>query len=62
MVLWHFDGRFPVNQNHYQAHVHTGMFLGRLIENNLVSNEFKNNYVEELKKCKQQILTGANIY
>ncbi|MBC7650345.1 MAG: hypothetical protein H7101_01195 [Deinococcales bacterium] len=38
------------------------MFLGRLIENDLISDEFKNNYVEEFKKCNQQILTGANIY
>ncbi len=59
---WHFEGKFPANLNHYQAYVHTGMFLGWLIENDLVSDEFKNDHSDEIEQFKQQLLTGAKIY
>jgi hypothetical protein len=59
---WHFGGEFPEDLEDFQGYVHTGMFLGWLIDNDLVSDEFKNDHAEEIKKFKQQKLTGPQIF
>jgi hypothetical protein len=59
---WHFDGDFPKDLDDFQGYVHTGMFLGWLIDTGLVSDEFKNNNPEEIKNFKQHKLTGSQIF
>lgn len=59
---WHFSGEFPEDLDDFQGYVHTGMFLGWLIDNDLVSDEFKNDHVEEIEQFKQQKLTGSQIF
>src|SRR6478735_390289 len=34
---WHYEGDFPSNLSEKQAFVHTGMYLGWIIEENLYS-------------------------
>ena len=59
---WHFGGDFPKDLHNFQGYVHTGMFLGWLIDNDLISDEFKNDHEEEINKFKKQELTGAQIF
>lgn len=59
---WHFGGDFPEDLDDFQGYVHTGMFLGWLIDNNLVSDEFKNDHAGEIEKFKQLKLTGSQIF
>lgn len=59
---WHFGGEFPEDLDDFQGYVHTGMFLGWLIDNDLVSDEFKSDHAEEIKQFKQQKLTGAQMF
>ena len=59
---WHFGGEFPEELDSFQGYVHTGMFLGWLIDNDLVGEEFKNDFAEEIEKFKAQELTGAQIF
>jgi len=59
---WHFGGNFPKDLEDFHGYIHTGMFLGWLIDNDLVSDEFKNEHTEEIEKFKQQRLTGSQIF
>jgi hypothetical protein len=59
---WHYGGNFPEDLDDFQGYVHTGMFLGWLIENNLVSDEFKNDHAEKIEQFKQRQLTGSQIF
>ena len=59
---WHFSGDFPEDLDDFQGYVHTGMFLGWLIDNNLVSDEFKSDHEVEINGFKRQELTGAQIF
>jgi hypothetical protein len=59
---WHFEGDFPGDLLPFQGYIHTGMFLGWCIENNLVSDIFKTDLAKEIAHFKQQKLTGSEIY
>jgi hypothetical protein len=59
---WHFEGKFPKDLDNFQAYIHTGMYLGWLIDNDLVSKEFKTEHKKEILQFKQQALTGAQIF
>src|SRR5688572_15986580 len=59
---WHYEGDFPEDLDDFQGYVHTGMFLGWLIDQDLVSNRFKKEYPEQIKLFKQRELTGAQVY
>jgi hypothetical protein len=59
---WHFGGNFPKDLEDFHGYIHTGMFLGWLIDNDLVSDEFKNENTEEIEQFKQQTLTGSQIF
>nr|WP_294939360.1 hypothetical protein [uncultured Flavobacterium sp.] len=58
---WHYDGEFPDGLDEFQGFVHTGMFLGWLIDNDLVSEEFKLDFDHEIQAFKSQRLIGAQI-
>lgn len=59
---WHFSGEFPEELDEFQGYVHTGMFLGWLIDNELVSDQFKIDHEVEIKQFREQKLTGSQIF
>jgi hypothetical protein len=59
---WHYEGDFPEGLDDKQGFVHTGMYLGWIIENHLYSKEFKEAAANEIIKFKQKKMTGTEIY
>lgn len=59
---YHYQGNFPKRLSIDQAFVHTGMFLGWIIDNNLFSKEFEEETTHEIRRFKQRELTGTQIY
>lgn len=59
---WHYSGDFPKDLDSFQGYVHTGIFLGWLIESNLVSVEFENENKKEIDRFKKRQLTGPNLF
>ena len=58
---WHYDGNFPIDLSEDQAFVHTGMFVGWVIDAGLYSEEFAEDFEEEIRKFKARKLTGAGV-
>ena len=54
----HYDGDFPKGLPHRQAFVHTGMFIGWLIEHDLIAPDF----LPETEGFKERRITGAEVY
>ena len=59
---YHYQGDFPEDLPIDQAFVHTGMFLGWIIERNLCSQEFEEESQDEIKQFKLRQMTGTEIY
>lgn len=59
---WHFGGEFPGDLDDFQGYVHTGMFIGWLIDNDLMSEEFNTDHEVEIQLFMQQELTGSQIF
>jgi hypothetical protein len=59
---WHYEGDFPEDQDSFQAYIHTGMFLGWLIDNNLVSEDFRDDFWHEIKDFQDGELTGPAVF
>jgi hypothetical protein len=59
---WHYEGDFPEGLDHYQAYVHTGMFVGWLLDNDLMSEAFKNDLHHEIAQFQKRELTGTQIF
>lgn len=59
---WHFGSEFPEDLDEFQGYVHTGMFLGWLIDNDLVSDEFRSDHEQEIEQFRRQELTGAQVF
>jgi hypothetical protein len=59
---WHIGSNFPEGLENYQAFVHTGMFLGWLVDNNLVSEEFAAENGQDITLFKNREITGAQLY
>lgn len=59
---YHYEGDFPEGLEQYQAFVHTGMFLGWLIENDLMSPAFNEESEKEVAFLKLGEMTGTQIY
>jgi len=59
---WHFSGNFPEGLDDFQAYVHTGMFLGWLVDAGLVSEAFQEENAVEIQLFKNRQLTGAQLY
>src|SRR5690606_23780558 len=55
---WHYEGNFPKELPCDQAFVHTGMFLGWLIEHDMIDGEF----APEADRFRSGELTGAQVY
>lgn len=59
---WHYSGDFPDDLEPFQGYVHTGMFLGWCIDNELASDRFKTELKYEIEHFKQHKLTGSQIF
>lgn len=59
---WHYSGDFPDELEAFQGYVHTGMFLGWCMDNDLVSERFKSELSEEIEQFKQHKFTGPQIF
>ena len=55
---WHYEGEFPSRLSSYQSFVHTGMFVGWLIEHGMISEEF----TPETVRFRTGELTGTQVY
>jgi hypothetical protein len=59
---WHIGGDFPSDTEPYQAYVHTGFYVGWLILNDLVSQDFKDDNIESINSFKSRELTAVALY
>ena len=59
---WHYEGKFPKDLDEEQGFVHTGMFLGWIIETGLYSEDFVDDFKSEIRKFKTRKLTGTGVY
>ncbi len=59
---WHSDGEFPDDLDAYQAFVHTGLYLGWIIDTGLCSEEFLDDSVDEIGEFKARKMTGPGVY
>jgi hypothetical protein len=59
---WHYGGDFPADLPEEQAFVHTGMFLGWLIDRNLVSDQFHKDFADEIEKFHKRETSGPRIF
>jgi hypothetical protein len=55
---YHYDGDFPKGLPRKQAFVHSGMFLGWLIEHDMIAKDF----LDETQGFKERRITGAQVY
>ena len=55
---YHYDGDFPKGLPERQAFVHTGMFVGWLIDHDMIAPDFR----EETRGFKERQATGAQVY
>lgn len=59
---WHYEGEYPADLAVDQAFVHTGLYLGWIIDVGLYSEEFAEDFVKEIKRFKARKLTGPGVY
>jgi hypothetical protein len=59
---WHYGGDYPADLPQEQAFVHTGMFLGWLIDHDLFSDWFGQELKDYIYKFKNRELTGAKVF
>lgn len=55
---WHSEGDFPQELDPDQGFVHTGMFVGWLIEHSMISEDL----LPEAARCCSGELTGTDVY
>jgi len=56
---WHYGGDFPEGLPEKNGATHTGMFLMWCVENDLISNDLKEDTGAEIEKLKRCEITGA---
>ncbi|MHA7966882.1 DUF7832 domain-containing protein [Paenibacillus sp. CAU 1782] len=59
---YHYDGDFPRELDEFQAYVHTGFFLGWLVDRDMYSESFATNLEESIAEFKARALTGPQLY
>jgi hypothetical protein len=59
---WHFEGDYPPNLDKRHAFVHTGLFLGWVIDAGLYSDEFAEDFAKEIHRFKARKLSGPEVY
>ncbi len=59
---WHLTEDFPEELNEEQIYVHTGFFVGWLIDNNLISEEFEDENRNAIQLFRQRQISGPKLY
>jgi len=59
---WHYEGDYPAELDEDQAFVHTGLFLGWIIDLGFYSKEFAEDFAKEIRRFKARRLTGPGVY
>ena len=59
---WHYEGKYPADLDEAQAFVHTGLFLGWIIDAGLYREEFADDFAKEIRRFKARKLTGPRVY
>jgi hypothetical protein len=59
---YHYDGDYPAGLPVEQAYVHTGMYLGWLIDNDFLSDEMCEEDAAQLLAFKRREITGPQVY
>ncbi|WP_155591068.1 hypothetical protein [Lysinibacillus cavernae] len=59
---YQIEGDFPDGIAFEQAYVHTGMFLGWIVDHQLYSEEFEEDALDEIEKFKTRHVTGPQLY
>ena len=59
---YHYDGDFPADLEPEQGFVHTGMFLGWIIDNDLYSDWFEPEMLGYISAFKNREMTGPKIF
>src|SRR4051794_15077916 len=59
---YHYDGEFPAELDIEQAFIHTGMFLGWLIDQDLCSEWFKKELDGYISAFKAREITGRKVF
>lgn len=55
---WHYEGDYPEGLPTEQAFVHTGMFIGWIIDHDMIEEDF----LPEAEQFKRRAITGAGAY
>jgi hypothetical protein len=59
---WHTDGTAEENLDFEQAFVHTGMYLGWIIDRELYSEEFAETHKKAIVRYRARKMTGPTVY
>jgi hypothetical protein len=59
---YHLDGAFPRELETGQSYIHTGMFLGWIIDHGFYSNLFGKEFYKLIAAFKARELTGAKVF
>ena len=59
---WHLNEAFPKDLPSFQSNVHCGFFLGWAINNNLISDDFRDDYSNEITQFNMGYLTGPQLF
>lgn len=58
----HTEGVFPSDLSEHQAFVHTGMYLGWLVDRNLASREFQSDFSTDVAAFRDRKITAPQLY
>ena len=59
---WHCGGDYPQDLGEDQAFVHTGLYLGWIIDVGLYSETFADDFAKDIADFKARRLTGPGVY
>src|SRR5450432_138845 len=59
---WHLTANFPKDLEEEQIYVHTGFFIGWLIDKNLISDDFEDVNSDFIPQFKQRKISGPKLY
>ena len=59
---YHVEGEYPADLPPQQASVHTGMFLGWLVDHSLLGGDFANDFAGDISEFRRRKITGPQLY
>lgn len=59
---WHYEGNYPKDLDEEQAYVHTGLYLGWIIDTGLHNEVFAEDFAKEIADFKARRRTGPGVY